>query len=643
MRIILLGLICLGGFFAWSTWLTRTPTFGQSQTPGPVLPTPARNIPDTPSPTFEKTENTVSVTATATSSLSSEKAITWHETDNLLQNSLAILAVEENSYSQLFAYLPAQSPFIRLTSGKWDDIHPALNPAGDILAFASNRNGWWDLYLLDLHSGDLTRITNTPEFDGAPTWSPDGRWLAYESYRGENSGLEIFIRALDGAQEPIQLTDNPGADFDPSWSPQGRRIAFVSTSSGENEIWVADLDRADERFTNLSRNNRQSETHPVWSPDGTHLVWSATGSSGIHELYMASPGSSAGFENKPRLIGSGSQAVWSPGGNALLTIMSTPNQDFLTGYGVPEKAIALPPVALNGAATGLTWGNLAPDLDLSITFASTARASSTPLWFPALTPLADIPNGRQRLVALDDVQAPNAVLQDLVDESFVGLRKRVAQAAGWDLLANLENAYVPLTVPLDPGMEDDWLYTGRAFAFNPLPANAGWLVVLREDYGAQTYFRVMMRARFQDGSQGKPLSAIPWDFNARSSGDPRAYETGGAYAKSIPAGYWVDFTRLAAAYGWERLPALVSWRSAYTSARFHEFIHPSGLDWQDAMLEIYPPEILVTPTNIVPTTQVPTRTLRPSATPIPTRTRWPTRTPTPTATVPPTSTLTPTP
>ncbi len=641
LRIVLLGLICLGAIFAWSTWQTRTLTFGQSQTASSDTPTASKNISETILPAAEDTQKAASATPTSTLSLSSEKPGTWKETFGVLQNSLAILALEENGYSQLFAYQPAQSPFIRLTSGKWDDIHPALNPAGDNLAFASNRGGWWDLYLLDLHSGNLTQITNTPEYDGAPAWSPDGRWLAYESYHGDSSGLDIFIRALDGAQEPIQLTDHPGADYEPSWSPLGRLVAFVSTRSGENEIWVADLDQADDRFTNVSRNNHQIETYPAWSPDGTQLVWSAIGPSGIHELHLASPGSSASFENKSRVVGSGDQAAWSPGGNALLTILSTPNQEFLTGYGVPEKAITLPPVYLNGTANGLTWGNLAPNLDLSTTFASSARVTSTPLWFPALTPLADIPNGRQRLVALQNVQAPNAVLQDLVDESFAGLRKRVAQAAGWDLLANLENAYVPLTVPLEPGLEDDWLYTGRAFAFNPLPANAGWLVILREDYGAQSYWRVMMRARFQDGSQGRPIAALPWDFNARSSGDPRAYETGGAYAKSIPGGYWVDFTRLAEAYGWERLPALAIWRSAYSAARFHEFVHTSGLDWQDAMLEIYPPEILVTPTKIIPTTQVPTRTLRPSPTPIPTRTPWPTRTPTPTATSRPISTPTP--
>lgn len=643
LRLLLLVLIALLSVAAWAAWQARTPTYGQSLATSSISPTNTPGSTTTSLPSLTHNASTQAPTPSATAALVTSQNETWNDAFGVLQNSLAVLALHENGYSQLFAYQLGASPFIRLSHGAWDDIQPALNPGGTQVAFASNRSGWWDLYLLDLQTGALTQITDSPEYDGAPSWSPDGRWLAYESYLGENGGLDIFIRPLDGAQEPIQLTDDPGADFDPSWSALGRQIAFVSTRSGENDIWVADLDKADQRFTNISRNNRQIETHPSWSPDGSQLVWSAIGQNGLHELYVWSPGNSTRFNTRPLMVGSGNWPVWSPAGNALLTQLSTPNQEFITGYGLPENTITLPPIPLDGAVDGLTWGTLAPGLNLATTFASTNQIMVEPAWRPALTPMADIPAGRQRLVALEDVQAPNAVLQDLVDESFVGLRARVAQDTGWDLLANLENAFVPLTVPLNPGSGEDWLHTGRAFAFNPLPANAGWLVILREDYGAQTYWRVLMRARYQDGSQGRPIKALAWNFNARSSGDPRAYETGGAYSSGIPAGYWVDFTHLASAYGWERIAALSTWRSAYQAARFHQFIHSDGLDWQEAMLEIYPPEVLVTPTAIIPTTQVPTRTPRPSLTPIPTRTRWPTRTSTPTATLRPASSATPTP
>ena len=56
----------------------------------------------------------------------------------------------------------------------------------------------------------------------------------------------------------------------------------------------------------------------------------------------------------------------------------------------------------------------------------------------------------------------------------------MVQATGWDALGSLENAFVPLTTSLDPGYQEDWLYTGRAFAVNSLMVNAGWMAVVRE-------------------------------------------------------------------------------------------------------------------------------------------------------------------
>jgi TolB protein len=159
------------------------------------------------------------------------------------------------------------------------------------------------------------------------------------------------------------------------------------------------------------------------------------------------------------------------------------------------------------------------------------------------------------------------------------------------------------------------------------------MVAVREQAGQQTFWRIYLRAQEQDGSQGQPLTDAPWDLSARYNLDPQAYDQGGAYAP-IPPGYWVDFTSLARAYGWERLPALPNWRVYYGGTRFTEFLLTGDLDWYSAMLEIYPPEALVTPTPRMPPT------LTPSRTPVPTLTRGPS--PTPTITYTPTPTLVPT-
>ncbi len=280
---------------------------------------------------------------------------------------------------------------------------------------------------------------------------------------------------------------------------------------------------------------------------------------------------------------------------------------------------------------GLSWGPGRLPAPLPEPLADAATSDPLPAWQQAIQPNPNIPGGRQGLVELNNVEAPLPKLNDLVDEAFHALRGRLAGETGWDLLSALENAYVPLTAPLPPGLENDWLYTGRAIAISPAPVNAGWMMIAREDYGQQTYWRVFLRARFQDGSQGEPLHTLPWQLTERYNGNPQVYEAGGALATSIPAGYWVDLTRLASAYGWERIPALPNWQTFLAGARFNEFVLTQGLDWRSAMLELYPPEVLITPTIVIP----PTRTLTPTP-------RW-YRSPTPTASRTPLPTFTPSP
>jgi TolB protein len=182
-------------------------------------------------------------------------------------------------------------------------------------------------------------------------------------------------------------------------------------------------------------------------------------------------------------------------------------------------------------------------------------------------------------------------------------------------------------------MGNDWLYTGRAFAIDPNPMNAGWLAVMREDYGAETYWRIFIKALPQDGSAGMPLHDLPWDFDSRNNGDAATYEQGGEKLTSMPEGYWIDFTARAQAFGWERLAALPMWRDSEPASRFNEFVASGGKDWQTAMLELYPPEVMITPSPVVPPTRTPTATLRwyVSPTPTTTPTTQPTYTPIPTS------------
>ena len=546
---------------------------------------------------------------------------------------IVIFSLEEDGYAHLFAYIPDKLPLTRLTNGDWDDITPSPSPDGEKIAFASNRKGFWDLYLLDLSSNDITQLTDTPDYEGTPTWSPDSSFLAFESYVAEEENLEIVVGpADDPLNNAVRLTTSPASDHSPAWAPDGRHIAFIS----DGEVILADLDRTDSgRFQNLSNTDIASESHPVWSPDGRQLAWASTsqnvGRSGIY-VWDAARTVPATW------IGDGDWPAWNIDGNQIITTLATPNSTFLTIYSTDGKLLQ-PLTPFPATLRGLMWANLVLSESLPDNFRQSAEFTPAPLWAANGEPVSEGVTGRWSLVDLQGIQAPYPQMHDLADEAFDALRGRVQQEVGWDALASLENAFVPITTVLDPGFREDWLYTGRAFAINSLMTNAGWMVAVREDFGAQTYWRLYLRAQLQDGSRGEPLHNPPWDLSARYNLDPKVYEQGGTYSE-VPPGYWVDVTTIAAQYGWERVPALPNWRTFYRGARFTEFTLTGGLDWYSAMLELYPPDVLLTPTRVLPPTLTPTRTPLPTSTPLPTRTPRPTWTPSPTRSPTPEPTLT---
>jgi hypothetical protein len=393
------------------------------------------------------------------------------------------LSIEENGFAHLFIYHPQNYPLTRITTGEWNDIAPVLNPSRTKLAFASDRTGFWDLYVMNLQTAELTQITNSNEYDSAPSWSPDGQFLAFETYRNEN--LEIAVVNVDSG-EVIQLTQHSASDHSPAWAPDGRHVAFISSRGGDSDVWLADLDVAgEERYQNLSNTPFASENYPVWNFDGSQLLWSSIsqtiGFSGLYIWNADEPNRSASW------IGDGFIGTWNESANQIIAVVSAPNEYFITSYDL-EGNVLQTSFPLSGRVRGLTWGSAELSNPLPDSFEQASETNLLPLWSPIVTPGAEVPGQRWYVVDVEDIQAPYPRLHDLVDESFNTLRTRVIIETGWDALASLENAFVPLTTNLEPGLGEDWLYTGRAFAVNSLMSNAGWMVTLREDIGAQTYW-----------------------------------------------------------------------------------------------------------------------------------------------------------
>jgi len=537
-----------------------------------------------------------------------------------------IFSMADNGYAHLFAFSNEGMLISRLTSDPWDDITPSLSPDGSQVAYASRLNGYWDLYLLNLATGVSTRMTDTMAYEASPSWSPDGEWLVFETYNEDSLDLEIL--SVKNPDQRQILANSIYAEHSPAWSPQGRQIAYVSNQSGEDEIWIADLDKyGDDRFSNVSKNSQASESHPSWSPDGNSLAWAATPfDSKLSGIYI-----SHHKENiSPFWLGSGVWPKWSQDGSQIYSILASSNDNYLAGYFLTGN-FAIQPILLPGGLRGFDFGMINYSSQIANTFLDERELTPTPLYAVITTQSPEGQENRLNLVTLSDVQAPYPKMLDILDDSFSAFRQRIAIESGWDVLASLDNAFVPISIPLNPELGSDWLYTGRAFSINPILIEAGWIVIVKEEIGQQTYWRVFLRARAQDGSEGEPLHQAPWDIYSRFSGTPMAYDQGGQRFINIPEGYWLDFTFLAREYEWNRLPSLSNWRSYLIGSRFGEFVNTSGLDWESAMLQIYPPEVFITPTAVIPPT------------PTPTRTPWHYKSPTQTMTLTPRPTNTPRP
>ena len=123
---------------------------------------------------------------------------------------------------------------------------PAPSAAGTlafmkILKPGAGGNG--DIYVANTDGTGLKRLTNGPSWEDHPTWSPDGRRIAYSQWQGDDpaEGADIWVMNADGSGK-VRLTTGAVHGVWPTWSPDGKHIAFGSTRDGSADIFVMDAD-----------------------------------------------------------------------------------------------------------------------------------------------------------------------------------------------------------------------------------------------------------------------------------------------------------------------------------------------------------------------------------------------------------------
>jgi TolB protein len=149
-----------------------------------------------------------------------------------------------------------------LTDGWGIDVSPSFSPDGRKMVFCSDRGGSPQIYIRDMASGSITRLSFGHKYAAAPDFSPRGDRITFQA---QISGVfQIVTIRPDGSDQQV-ITSGFGGGEDPSWSPDGRLIAYSGRGSGRFQIYVITANgQPIRRLTDLPGDN----TDPAWSPRG---------------------------------------------------------------------------------------------------------------------------------------------------------------------------------------------------------------------------------------------------------------------------------------------------------------------------------------------------------------------------------------
>lgn len=202
----------------------------------------------------------------------------------------------------------------RITINRTMNLFPNWSPDGRSIAYTSYRSGVPDVVISNIYVGTMEAPTKGVSQNWLPVFSPDGTRLAFTSSRDGNS--EIYVINRDGS-DLRRLTNNPAIDTTPTWSPNGSQIAFTSDRSGSAQIWVVGADGA-----GLRRISYESYAdRPTWSPPPfNEIAFSARTGPGFDIKIL----NIANGETRQITFGEGSNEspAWAPNGRHM-AFMST--------------------------------------------------------------------------------------------------------------------------------------------------------------------------------------------------------------------------------------------------------------------------------------------------------------------------------
>ena len=177
--------------------------------------------------------------------------------------------------------------FTRFTFDPRDDRNPAWSPDSGQIAFSSNRSGFFQLYQKDsAGAGQDEQLTGGPDNKILSDWSRDGRYLLYTE-RAPRNGDDIMALPLEGERKPKVVLQTPFNEGGGVFSPDGKWIAYQSDESGRDEVYVRAFSAAAAAAGGKWQVSAQGGTRPRWRSDGKELFYLAQVNSARSARMMA--------------------------------------------------------------------------------------------------------------------------------------------------------------------------------------------------------------------------------------------------------------------------------------------------------------------------------------------------------------------
>jgi len=154
---------------------------------------------------------------------------------------------------------------IKLTQNSRDDVQPAWSPDGSKIVYASSEHGLYEIYTMNADGSGKQRITTNQSMELSPQWSPDGTSLVYISDR---AGVEQIFRYDFATKKESQLTDSANSSINPFYSHDGKRIAYQERDGKKLylNIMQADGSHAKKVLDKVTVNTF------AWSPDSSQIA-----------------------------------------------------------------------------------------------------------------------------------------------------------------------------------------------------------------------------------------------------------------------------------------------------------------------------------------------------------------------------------